>query len=186
MLDLELIPAARPESSETGGSGANSRARPTIPGPAMESLWQDKAVALLQGDVQLCVSVQLALGVAVALFVGLLTLIAAARRKNQVLVLDFSVHKPEERLVWAPAPVTGAGRRAAAATCTSDTTAVAHRLGSPFMPMFSQQPSGGGSTLACICVSIQAGAGCDHAVPLRTLSPVCLYTQLAPVPRQAA
>jgi hypothetical protein len=63
----------------------------------MESLWQEKAAALLQGDVQLCVSVQLALGVAVALFVGLVTLIAAARKKNQVLVLDFAVHKPEER-----------------------------------------------------------------------------------------
>lgn len=63
----------------------------------MENLWQDKAAALLQDDVQLCVSVQLALGVAVALFVGLVTLLAAARKKNPVLVLDFSVHKPEER-----------------------------------------------------------------------------------------
>jgi hypothetical protein len=58
--------------------------------------WQEKAASLLQGDLELHVSMQLALGIAVAVVVGLVTLIVSSRKKSPVLVLDFAVHKPEE------------------------------------------------------------------------------------------
>lgn len=58
--------------------------------------WEEKAASLLQGDLELCVSMQLALGIAVAVVVGLVTVIVSSRKKSSVLVLDFAVHKPEE------------------------------------------------------------------------------------------
>lgn len=63
----------------------------------MELPWLEDAATLLKGDVQLCVSLQLAIGIAVALVAGLVTLMVWSRKKSSVLVLDFAVHKPEER-----------------------------------------------------------------------------------------
>jgi hypothetical protein len=58
--------------------------------------WQERAASLLQGNLELCVSMQLALGIAVAVVVALVTLFVSSRKKSSVLVLDFAVHKPEE------------------------------------------------------------------------------------------